>query len=437
MPSGRRLRIVLAIADARPETALHAVLEAGGCDVIRCLSCCELLDRLRAGGVDAALVAATLYQLTPARWATLVDTGVPLVLRADGAEGERWPGWGAVIDSTADVDELRRALLLAAGRKPAVAAPPPQPLLPREDVPASARATGHERGRILAVGGGPGAGRTTVAANLALALGLASPTVLVDADLGCSCTGPALGADITRHLAALAHADPRSPAEWDRALVRDGQPLHSRCPHGVLLCGLPRPESRGALSAGFFERLLAELRSRYAHVVLDVGCDLLSPDVAVHRTALQAADDVLLVARADPLGLWEARSVLGLWERQLRLPAGRAALAVNQHDARRHQRPAAIGWALGAPIAAVLPQDRAAIERAVAERSPLLFDRRSRLAAALLAFADRVHGGRILLPTAAAPPRSRWERILAHLPRRRLTTAKGAASHGNDTVPVA
>lgn len=435
MPSGRCLRLVLALADAGLETTLQAALEADSHEVTRCLAAGELLERVQIGAFDAALVGSDLYQLTTARWADLTGKGVPVVLYADQGEAGRWPRHAALVSRDASPEELQRVLLTVGGSGSAAPRPaatePVQPSVAREP---AASASG---GRVLALGGPAGAGRTLVAANLALALNLVTSVALVDADLACSCTGPVLDTDVDRNLATLAHADPRDVGAWDRALERDGQPLHPRYPHGLLLCGLPKPEQRSALSRAFFDRLLGELRRRYTYVVLDVGAEVMSPDAAIHRAALQAADDVLLVVRADPLGLWQARATLGVWERQLRLPSQRIALVLNQYDRRRHQAPTQIAWALAVPAAAVLPADHAAVERALLTHQPLLFARQSRLAVALLELADRIHGGAILLPAEEARSLSRLGRLRARLSRRPVNGGEGRERHAGGANAVA
>jgi septum formation inhibitor-activating ATPase MinD len=430
----RSMHLAVAVGDPVLETALHETLEAAGCHSTRCLAAADLLTCLRAGGLDAALVGSALYQLDTERWHALRSSGVPLVLRADPAEAARFPGAVARFAQEASVAALVQALLEAAtGRSAqAVAAPPvSQPAMATgASPPSAAPAAG---GRVLVVSGAAGAGRTTLAANLALALGLVAPTVAVDADLQCPALAPALDGDVTRNLAALAHADPDQPAAWDRALAREGQPLHARCPQGVLLCGLPKPEQRAAISRAFAERLLAALRERFAYVLLDAGSDVLIPDSGLHRAALLAADDLLVVVRADPLGVAAARSVLGLWERQLQLPEERMALVVSGYDRRCHPTPATIAWHLHLPVAAVLPEEHVTLHQAQLRRQPALFTG-GRYAAALLAFADRLCGGELRLPEEIRL-RRRGLRWPFHLPQRQ-PEMKGGQPHDDDAVPV-
>jgi MinD-like ATPase involved in chromosome partitioning or flagellar assembly len=252
---------------------------------------------------------------------------------------------------------------------------------------------------IIAIASGHGSpGRTLIALNLAVALGAVAPTVLVDADVA----GPSVAAyhdlDPTRSLFMIAHADPQTPREWDRAIAEETQPLGPQSPRGVALCGVPKPEMRAGISAAFFERLLGELRQRYRFVVLDVGADLLGQETILHRLALGVSDQVLFVAAADLIGLWHARVGLGVLGRALGLDGGRIALVINRHDRRYHHQRDEIAWALGQPVAALLPDDPSRVQKALLRQQPVVLDRRSRVGRQLLDLAERVHGGTIILP---------------------------------------
>ncbi|MHB1131022.1 MAG: hypothetical protein ACYC4L_01400, partial [Chloroflexota bacterium] len=137
---------------------------------------------------------------------------------------------------------------------------------------------------------------------------------------------------------------------------------------------------------------------RYRYVVVDAGADLLGSEGTAQRAVLALAGQILLVARADLVGLWHARTALGLLERELGIPRERLALIVNGHDRHFHHGRAEIEWALGIPAAAVVPHDHAAAQRALAAQRPLVLEGRGRAARALLDLAERVHGDRVLLP---------------------------------------
>jgi MinD-like ATPase involved in chromosome partitioning or flagellar assembly len=258
---------------------------------------------------------------------------------------------------------------------------------------------GHTRPQILAVAGGHGSpGRSTVALGLATALGAAVPTILVDADDSGPSLAAMLDADPTRNLGMLAHADPQTPGEWDRAIAREVQPIRASCPHGAVLCGLPKPEMRGALAPVLVGRLLDELARRYRYVVLDLGAGLSGADATTQHLSVRRADQVLLVATPDIVGLLHARRALAALQGQCSVPQDRVALVVNRWDPCFHHGRSEIEWALELPVAAIVPHDHRAAQDALAAQRPLVLARRSRAASALLDLAGRLHAGEIVLP---------------------------------------
>ncbi|MDQ3702234.1 MAG: hypothetical protein M3442_15135, partial [Chloroflexota bacterium] len=258
--------------------------------------------------------------------------------------------------------------------------------------------------RTIAIAGGPGSpGCTTVAINLAAALGTVAPTVCVDTSHAPS-VAAYLDADPTRNLYMLAHADPGTPREWDRALEQELQPMDKRSPHGLVLAGVPKLEMWGGVTGDFTTRLLAELRQRYRYVVVDAGSQPAGAEQGVWGAALSESDQALFVVAADLVGVWRARTALGHLLGRERpfggsgLPSLGVALVVNRHDRRRHHRRSEVEWALGLPAAAVVPFDHGGTERAIAAQRPAVLNGRSRAGQALLELAGRVGGGRVVLP---------------------------------------
>ena len=440
------LRLALALGDPERERSLLPALGESGDFAIaeRCLAADQLLACLEGGRVDAALVAFGLHRLTASALGGMARTRVPIVVLAEPSEDEsRQPFSGIVLSPEADPESVRQALMAAVrGERPgSIPArvkpemPPPEPAKASQ-LPAGALST------ISVASGHGGPGRTTVALNLAAALGAVAPTVLVDADLSGPSMAAYLDADPTRNLYMLAHAEPETPGDWGRAIEQETQPLSPRSPHGVVICGVPKAEMRAGVSARFFERLLAELRQRYRYVVVDVGADLLGSEASLHRTALGLAQQVLLVASGDLVGLWHARSALGLLKNTLQLGPDRVALVINRHDRRYHHGRTEIEWALGLPAAGVIPYDHGAAERALAAQTPLVMEG-GRAGRALLELAERVHRGSILLPPEqASTGRARGARWIPALPLgwpgrngARKAGEKGAA-HGEHPAPA-
>ncbi len=441
------VRLAVGLADPERERGLlPALMERGEFAIVeRCLAADQLLECARGGRVDAMLVAADLHRLSRTSLAELARTRVPLVVLAWYPDDEQMQAMRCpVLPLEADPERVRGALLAALrgeyrGPVPATAEPEAEPETPvRRDDDQNISMS------VLAVAGGHGSpGRTTVALNLAAALGAVAPTVLVDADLSGPSLAAYLDADPTRNLYMLAHAEPETSREWERAIEQETQPLGPRSPQGVLLCGVPKPEMRIGISPRFFEQMVAELRQRYRYVVLDVGADLLGAEAAVHRAALGVSRQVVLVSSADLVGLWHARTALGALKNLLQIGAERVALIVNRHDRRYHHGREEIEWALGIPTAAVIPYDHRGVQRALLAQQPLVLDRRSRAARALLDLAERVHGGNIVLPPEPrANGRARWRELVPalHLPwPRRNGVAQGAKKgvpDGDYVAPV-
>jgi len=138
-------------------------------------------------------------------------------------------------------------------------------------------------------------------------------------------------------------------------------------------------------------------------VVLDLGSDALETGSVIGQLALRSAGRILLVSTADVLGLWRTRMVIN----RLDGARDRLAIVVNRYDKRHHHSRKEIEWSLGVPLAAILPYDRPAMERALAKQRPAVLDRKSRVGRGLLDLAARLHGDRLFLPPEEQPARPR------------------------------
>jgi MinD-like ATPase involved in chromosome partitioning or flagellar assembly len=293
--------------------------------------------------------------------------------------------------------------------------------------------------RVIAVTGGAGSpGRTTVAINLAAALGAAASTVLVEADLCAPALAAYLDRDPSRNLCTLAHAVREDARAWDAALADELQPLSHHSPSASVLCGPPKHEMRASIAPAFLERLIAELKRRHRYVVIDVGPELLGIDAAAanHRAVLASAQQVIVVAAADLVGLWHARTALNQLERQLSIEPRTANLLLNRHDSRYHHAQTEVEWHLGAPVAAVVPFDHHGVQRALAEQRPLVVDPNSRASRALLSLAERIYDGKLQLPAEPGRP-DRAERGWRTALRRRLRNVSKPRLPERERLPVA
>ncbi|MCC6174461.1 MAG: hypothetical protein IT305_04080 [Chloroflexi bacterium] len=335
---------------------------------------------------------------------------MPLVLLTSHPEDHRRARIsGLVLPVESDPDLIRQALLAAIRGERSLASEPAVPAqIPTVSAKPEAVSTGLS---VIALASGPGSpGRTTVALNLAAALGAVAPTVLVDADLSGPSVAAHIDADPTRNLYMLAHGEPETDADWSRGIEQETQRLADRRGHGHVLCGLPKVELRSGITSRFLERLVPELRRRFTYVVFDVGSELLSREAAAHRAALQHADHVLFVVSADLIGLWHGRTGLDLLPRQIGIQPDRTALVINRHDRRLHHGLGEIEWSLGLAATALIPNDHAGTQRALAEQQPMVFMDRGPATRALLNLAERVHGGTISVPLDPPGGRLGWLR---------------------------
>jgi MinD-like ATPase involved in chromosome partitioning or flagellar assembly len=427
-----RLRLALGLGDQELEQRLRPALDDAEdlLVVAQCLAADQLLQAVESRQVDAAVVAWSLHRLTDALLEQIERSGVPIVLLVPDPEAERWATHrGPALPLDAQPLAIRQALQTASRRGERVLSrprPSTEPLVHKPaDLPEN-RTAG-----VIAVAGGAGSpGRTTVAINLATALGTAAATVLVEADLCAPALAAYLDRDPSRNVCTLAHAVRENPHAWDIALVDELQPLSRHCGMGVALCGPPKREMRAGIAPTFFERLVGELGQRYRYIVLDVGPELLGMDTAAanHRAVLASAQQVLLVVGSDLVGLWHARTTLDQLERQLGIERQTVSLVLNRYDARHHHSRAEVEWHLGAPVAAVIPFDHHATQRAIAEQRPLVLDPSSRASRQLLNLAERLHAGKLRLPDARAggDPRVGWWRRLLPV---------GASARSNKAMP--
>jgi len=186
------------------------------------------------------------------------------------------------------------------------------------DDPTSGGAPATKTGRLVVTVWGPtGApGRTTLAVGLAAELAARGYAVgLIDADTYGGTIAPALGLlDEAPGFAAacrLAGADSLDHAELDRVAQSVKGSDHGEI---AVLTGIGRPHRWPELSAARVTSVIEQCRSWRSVIVIDAGFNLesdeeVSSDLAAPRrnaatiAALRAADHVIAVGAADPLGL--------------------------------------------------------------------------------------------------------------------------------------
>lgn len=154
------------------------------------------------------------------------------------------------------------------------------------------------KGRLIAVWGPPGApGRSTTALVLAQCLSVHSRTVVIDADTLAPSLALQLGIvdDLSGVILACRHAEigGLTSRSLDAALSKITDNYFA-------LTGLAHARRAPELRSLAFARVLDRIRSDFSYAVVDIGSQF---EPASAATTLAAADVVVAVCRAEPLGV--------------------------------------------------------------------------------------------------------------------------------------
>lgn len=374
--------------------ALAAFTEHPGIVVLkRCVDVDDLLATASAGQAQVAVLGAELPGLDPTVVDQLRTYGVRAVAVAPHDDVARAHALRIGIDAVVPVDridDLPDAVVRDHG--PALSAPPTAP--PTAPPPAAPAAP---PGRVIAVWGPAGApGRTTVATALAAELARRGlPTVLVDADPYGGSVGQQLGVlDEVSGLLSAARLVAAGTIDARFATVQ--RRLSDRL---RVITGLPRPDRWVEVRPGALTAIVEQARVE-AQVVLDTGFTLERDSVAdvgvrperngLTIEALEAADEIVLVGSADPVGL--ARLARAVTEAHEALPAPALRVVVNR------MRPT-LGWR-EADVTAMLagfgscvglhflPDDQPAVDRALVAGRTLVESGESPLTRAVAGLVD-------------------------------------------------
>lgn len=410
-----RVAVLVAAAGASWEADALDRLERGGPGVVLTRRCVDLTDLLATASTGLASVAVVSPALAG--------------LDADSVDALRRAGLGVVLVGAPDdlhdgeADRLRRLgiehllvsseLATLAETVRAVGADT-HPAPARHAEAPGERPVPDERGRAVAVWGPAGApGRTTVAVGLATEIARSGrETFLLDVD--------PYGGAVAQHLGVLDEvsgllAAARSANSGLLDIARLGGFARQVDDRLRVLTGLPRPDRWHEVRQAAFTDLLDGASRLAAYVVLDVGFSLEADagdpfgGAAPQRnqmtlTAVQEADEVVVVGAADPVGL--ARLARGLVELRDTVPGVRPRVVVNR------TRPS-LGWSdreirgmvegFVTPLDVhFVPDDRTAADRALMAGQSLAESGESALRSAVAALARAVVG-----ETAASAPRRR------------------------------
>lgn len=354
----------------------------------RCADLTELLAAAEAGLGRIAVVSVDLDLLDRESVDVLHRAGVTVVGVGDPSRpwlADRMRAYGVDVLTDAPADEAGADELvlgaLAALERPASTGPRPEGPAPEQPVVAPREVDG----AVVAVWGPTGApGRTTVAVNLAAELAAAGgTTLLVDADTYGGSVAQVVGLlDEAPGLAAAARAAAQGTLDLHH-LARLAPVL---APDLRVLSGVSRADRWPELPASSLDVVWSVARGLARWTVVDCGFCLESDEVLTFDTrapqrngatisALEAADVVVVVGAADPVGI--QRLVRGLGElTDLGLGTTRVVVVNRVRASVAGPRPGeAVAGALaryaGVTDAHLVPDDRPALDAALLDARTL------------------------------------------------------------------
>jgi pilus assembly protein CpaE len=226
------------------------------------------------------------------------------------------------------------------------------------------KAVGYRRGRVLAImAASPGSGVTTVAANLAFALGDKYPGRVALAEVGAGVPELALSLDLTPR-----HSVTEVAQNWDRLDVSMlGQMLVPHAAGVQVLAHQPETLLAAPLQPQAMRQALLLLGTMFDFTVLDLG----SATDAACREALALSDPVLVVMRMDvPSIRLTRRFIQHLTE--LNTPPGKICVVANRYGQRKQLTWKQAEEALGLPILQGIPDDPKRLNQALNSGAPLI-----------------------------------------------------------------
>jgi MinD-like ATPase involved in chromosome partitioning or flagellar assembly len=416
--------LMVASGAAWESTALGLLSARQGVVVLkRCVDVNDLLAASTAGQADVAVLALDAHGLDASAVEHLRRHRVrPVAITPDPA-GDPACARAARIGVTALVGERDLEAL-----PEVVLDPDARETGDRAEVTADAElvvptAEPAEGGRIVAIWGPTGApGRTTVA--LALGAVLArrgAPTLVVDADPYGGAVAQQLGA-MDEVSGLLSAARLSSSGDLERRFATVARTVSERL---TVLTGLPRADRWVEIRTGSIEHIL-EVGQVSGHVIVDTGFSLeddpgaelgsLPGRNSMTLGALGRADEIVVVGSADPVGLARlARSLVELREitdgAPVRVVVNRMRSSLGWSESEISGMVEGFSRVLGLLF---LPEDRAAVDRALIAGHTLVEAGDSALLRAVEALAAQVVPG---LPPVAPAGRGLRRRTAGRAPR--------------------
>ncbi len=220
------------------------------------------------------------------------------------------------------------------------------------------------RGEVFLVFSGKGGvGKSIIASNLAIALGMetGARVALVDLDLQFGDIGVLLNLDHSRSITDLADASASSDAEFIQDVLANG-------PEGVQVLLAPiSPELADLVTAEHLRTIMQELQRSYDFIVVDTASHL----AELNLEAIELATRVIVVTALNIPAIKDTKLTLKVLE-SLNVEPDRILLALNRSDAHSEFNKEAVENNLRFPIALQIPHDPKAVSTSVNRGAPFV-----------------------------------------------------------------
>jgi len=220
------------------------------------------------------------------------------------------------------------------------------------------------RGEVFLVFSGKGGvGKSIIASNLAIGLGMetGARVALVDLDLQFGDIGVLLNLDHGRSITDLADATAANDPEFVQDVLASG-------PEGVQVLLAPiSPELADLVTADHLRTIMQELQRTYDFIVVDTASHL----AELNLEAIELATRVIVVTALNIPAIKDTKLTLKVLE-SLNVEPDRILLALNRSDAHSEFNKEAVESNLRFPIALQIPHDPKAVSASVNRGAPFV-----------------------------------------------------------------
>ena len=259
------------------------------------------------------------------------------------------------------VTSIRRVHQLSATRRVATIAAPPPSAVPAAPPPKGATI-------IVVLGTKGGAGSSTIAVNLAVALQLESKerVGLVDANLEFGDVGVMLNLPTNRTIADLAGAD----VDIDEELLNGVMASHAS---GIRVLLAPaRPEMAELITSEVLKKALGVMKRKFDYIVIDLWKSFQESMIYL----LDTADHILLVSTSDIPAIKNAKLFFELAD-QLGYPNDKTTFVLNKEDGRGGVNVKDIQASIKHSIRAVIGKDEKTTTYSLNHGTPFVISHRA------------------------------------------------------------